>query len=279
MPTYDDLKLLQRVYMNTFRIFSQKRNVVKRLIPIFLIVVACQPSKKEIAYQNPTHHIPEITKVMDAHGGYEQWQSMKTLQYDLENGENQLISLTDRKVLLQNDERTIGFDGSEVWVTPDTIDASGARFYHNLYFYFFAMPFVLGDPGITYEVVDSREFKGEQLSGVKISFGQSTGDSPDDNYIVWYDPKTYRMKWLMYTSTYRSGEPSDRFNLIKYSNWLDVNGLKLPTLLQWHVYKSDTIGDVRGEALFSNISLTAEKSDQQLFEMPEDAQIAPGPKE
>ncbi|HCX24677.1 MAG: hypothetical protein CMB80_27680 [Flammeovirgaceae bacterium] len=252
---------------------------MKRIIWISILAIACQPTTEKAPYTNPTHHIAEITKVMNAHGGFEKWESMKTLEYELENGETQLISLKDRKVLLENEQRTIGFDGTNVWVTPDTVDASGARFYHNLYFYFFAMPFVLGDPGITYEKVDPKEFKGETLSGVKISYGASTGDSPDDNYILWYDPSSYNMKWLMYTSTYRSGEPSDRFNLIKYNDWIDVNELKLPTRLQWHVYKNDTIGEVRGEALFANITLSVDEPVDSLFAMPSDAQIAPGPQQ
>lgn len=250
---------------------------MNRLLPILLILFGCQPKTQEATYQRPAHHTAEITQVMEAHGGFDQWQSMKSLSYELENGEKHFISLDDRRVLVQGQEKTIGFDGDNVWVTPDTVDASGARFYHNLYFYFFAMPFVLGDPGIIYEKQEPRDFQGENLDGVKVSFGVSNGDSPKDNYIIWYDPTTYQMKWLMYTSTYHSRAPTDRYNLIRYTGWEDKSGLKLPTKLQWHVYKNDSIGEVRGEALFDQISLSSEKLDNSVFMMPEHAQIAPGP--
>ncbi len=249
---------------------------MKKLLCLMLVLGACQ-SKKEKAPAVPKHHSEEMVKVLEAHGGFDKWSAMKSLHYVLGEGETQLISLSDRKVLVKNEKRTIGFDGKDVWVLPDSVDAGGARFYHNLYFYFFAMPFVLGDPGITYEFQGSKVLLGKELNGVKVSFGSVVGDSPNDNYILWYDPATYKMEWLMYTSTYRSGKPSDRYNLIKYNDWQAFGGLLLPTKLQWYVYQEDRIGDVRGEALFSDIEISAELPDAMQFEVPSGAQIAEGP--
>ncbi|WP_421871224.1 DUF6503 family protein [Marinoscillum sp.] len=247
---------------------------MKKLLWIPLLTLACQPAKKESAYSAPDHHTKTMTAILDAHGGYQRWSEMNTLSYELE-GEKQVISLKDRKVLITGKDRTIGFDGTNVWVTPDTADVSRARFYHNLYFYFFAMPFVLGDPGITYEPVDSRDFQGEQLEGIKVSYKSDVGDSPDDNYILWYDPSSYQMKWLMYTVTYGKEGPNDNYSLIHYADWKDFSGLKLPTQLEWHAYKNDSIGEVRGGASFNNIELTQEAPSADLFEMPAGAQIAP----
>ncbi|WP_420576467.1 DUF6503 family protein [Ekhidna sp.] len=250
-------------------------------LAIALLIVACQPAKRgeekpneEASYRAPDHHSASLTKVLDAHGGYEQWSKMKSLSYSKGN-EFTITNLRNRKILVESPNQTIGFDGTDVWVSPDSMDASRARFYHNLFFYFYSMPFVVGDPGAFYEDVEPRELKGKTLNGIKISYGENVGDAPDDNYILWYDPETNKMEWLMYTVTYNSGEPSNSYNLIKYDRWGEVNGLLLPKAIQWHQFENDSVGEMRDEVLFENIEITQEPPADSLFVMPKDAQIAP----
>jgi hypothetical protein len=253
------------------------------LLLIFTLAIACQPNQEKTntvaavaVYERPDHHSELITKVFDAHGGYEQWSKMKTLSYT-KGDEATITDLQSRKIRLETPKQTIGFDGENVWVTPDFVDASRARFYHNLYFYFYAMPFVVGDPGAFYEDVEPKEIKGKMYNGIKISYGENVGDAPDDNYILWYDLETGKMGWLMYTVTYRSGEPSDKFNLIKYDQWSEFNGIVLPTAIQWYHYKDGVVGAMRNEVIFSDIQITDQAPNSSLFEMPEGAQIAPFP--
>lgn len=246
------------------------------------LLFGCQNTQKETpdsrtpgqSLVSEISHSAAIKKVFDAHGGYERWQQMNQLTY-MKGDEKTITDLKNRKILLSSSQQTIGYDGNEVWISPDTLDASNARFYHNLYFYFYAMPFVLGDPGINYEDLAPRSLNGDTYNGIKISYASGIGDSPKDNYIIWYDPETYTMEWLMYTVTYRSGEASDKYSLIKYDEWKSVNGLVLPTKLQWHVYEDDAVGDVRGEALFESVSITDEKPNQSQFRRPENSKIAP----
>ena len=249
---------------------------------IFCGLAACQPSATSsnsssseapvAAYQAPSHHVALLTSVFDAHGGYEQWSSMKTLSYS--KGEEETITnLENRKIRVSDADRTIGFDGNEVWISPDT---SRARFYHNLYFYFYAMPFVVGDPGAFYEEVPSREIQGKTYRGIKISYREGVGDASDDNYILWVDPETYQMEWLMYTVTYRSQEPSDDYRLIKYDGWQTFNGVKLPTSLQWYNFDGETVGDPRGDGTrFEDVQLAKEAPADSLFDMPSNAIVAP----
>ena len=136
-----------------------KTFAMKNLIYIsaFTLLIACQPSQKdadqaqkeEQAYQAPSHHSATLTAVFDAHGGYEQWSKMKSLSYT-KGDESTITNLQNRQIRLESPDQTIGFDGNDVWITPDSVDVSRARFYHNLYFYFYAMPFVVGDPGAFY---------------------------------------------------------------------------------------------------------------------------------
>lgn len=257
-----------------------------KYLPILILaaIIACQPtdnqeesreeSQTETVYQSPEHHSESLAKVFDAHGGYEQWSKMKSLSY-MKEEESTITNLQNRMIRVESPKQTIGFDGEQVWVTPDSVDASRARFYHNLYFYFYAMPFVVGDPGAFYEDVEPRELNSKAYKGIKISYGENIGDAPDDNYILWYDPETNKMEWLMYTVTYRSGEPNDTYKLIKYDQWAEVNGLFLPTVIQWHQFKEDSVGEMTNEVRFENIQITTEAPAESLFVMPENAQIAP----
>ncbi len=258
---------------------------MKKLLLLFALalMVGCQSNQSsETTEEAPQqkivteHHSENIAKVFEAHGGYENWASMKQLSYT-KGAESTVTNLSNRKIKLVSDQMTIGFDGENVWVTPDTVDASRSRFYHNLYFYFYAMPFVVGDPGVFYEDVDPMEIKGTTYNGVKISYGEGIGDSPEDYYIIWYNPESYKMEWLMYTVTYRSGEANENYRLIKYDQWAEFEGIMLPTAIQWHQYEDNAVGDMRNEVIFENIKLSKEAPSDNMFNMPQGAQIAPGP--
>ena len=252
-----------------------KHSVVRLIMLGFVSVTLSQCKKVEHETDSKTqlNHPEPITKIFDAHGSYSAWSQMNSLSFSLANGEHQLIDLHSRKVLVEGEKRTIGFDGKDVWVVPDSL-ITGARFYHNLYFYFFSMPFVLGDPGINYEIVGDKELFGMNLSGIKISYGDGVGDSPKDNYILYFDKASNTMKALMYTVTFKSQEASDKFNLIKYDEWQEVEGILLPKKLQWYQYKNDSEGEMRNEVIFSGITLSKDKPNEKSFIKPEGAGIA-----
>ena len=250
-----------------------KLSTTKIITLVLLSVALCQCKKAETETKAQAHHSGAITNVLNAHGGYDKWAEMQGLAFTLANGERHQIELHSRKVLVEGEKRTIGFDGTDVWVVPDSL-TNGARFYHNLYFYFYAMPFVLGDPGINYEDVGSRELFGMNLRGIKVSYGDGVGDSPKDNYILYYDDESRQMRALMYTVTFRSQEASDKFNLIKYDEWQDVEGILLPKKLQWYNYKNDSIGEMRNEAIFSEVMVSKDKPDDKIFLKPEGAGVA-----
>lgn len=259
---------------------------MKKLIILFVtaLLVGCQSNQSaEEKQEEPQqvvktdHHSENIAKVFEAHGGFEKWASMKQLSYT-KGGESTVTNLANRKIKLVSDQRTIGYDGENVWVMPDTIEVGNARFYHNLYFYFYSFPFVVGDPGVFYEDIEPKEILGTTYNGIKITYGEGVGDTPKDYYIIWYNPETYKMEWLMYTVTYRSGERNENYRLINYGEWAELEGLLLPTSLQWYQYQDDVIGEKRGDKVaFENISISAEAPSDDIFAMPEGAQLAPMP--
>jgi len=209
---------------------------MRKLVFIFVIAIlfsACKTeSKKEV---KKVEKFPEVLgKVFEKHGGIDNWRKAKTLSFN-KGEEAHTIDLQSRKTIIQSPKYSLGYDGKEVWLSEKDSGAyrGDPAFYHNLFFYFYAMPFVLADDGIIYEDAEAITFEGKKYPGIKISYEANIGTSPDDNYIIYYDAETCQMQWLAYTVTFRSKSPSDKYNLIKYGEWETVNSLILPKTITW----------------------------------------------
>ncbi|HEY9116776.1 MAG TPA: hypothetical protein VIN11_03065 [Roseivirga sp.] len=228
--------------------------------------------------QYNAHHIPEIIQVFEAHGGYANWAKLKTLSFE-NGGSKTLVELQNRYTRIESENQTIGFDGEQVWVYPASDDADRQRMRYNLMFYFYAFPFVVGDPGVNYEAIDQIRIKGELFNAVKVTYNAGIGDAPNDSYIILSNPSTHQMQWLLYTATF-GGEASDRYSLIKYEGWQEIGGVIIPTSLQWYTYNNGEAGDPRGAArVFQNIQVSKEFPAMENFRMPEGAAVAKLPAE
>lgn len=263
---------------------------MKNILIILLVVLsACaKQSSKEVPgtaadnYEKDTVSYPELLqKALKAHGGLKQWKTFNSVKYDLtttlgsEKKETQLIDLKSRKVLITGSNYSVGMDGTNVWVAPNK-EAFGEmppRFYHNLVFYFFAIPFVLADPGIHYEDLGEQVVAGRTYRALKVSFESGVGDADDDLYITHFNPETYQLELLLYTVTYFSGEKHENYNALRYTHWQEVNGLLIPAVMEGHKFEADSIGELRYRAEFSNVLFSEEVPDQSIFEMPENAEI------
>jgi len=228
------------------------------LVALSIFALSCKQSTEQTSTTSKTveetptiiskEYPAAIASVFKAHGGMDAWNATNNISFTL-GDEVHTIDLKSRKTTIKTDKFTLGFDGEKVWLDQDStyFQPQRARFYHNLMFYFYAMPFVLGDDGITYTDVSALEFEGVSYPGTKISFGADVGDAPDDEYIVYRNPKTNQMEWLAYTVTYGKNEKSDRFSYIKYDQWTDVGGLQLPSALQWYKVENGIPTEVSGE--------------------------------
>ena len=253
------------------------------IIAIGLIAASCGSNAtktEEVSTEEtiPTYNanMPEsLKKGIEAIGGIDKWNSYGQLSFDLKSSwseDHQMIDLKNRNVLLTSDKYTVGYDGSEVWVTPSLDSIGNARFYSSLFFYFLSIPYVLNDDGIIYEDLGEKVIQGKTYHAVKVTYNEGVGDAHEDQYIVHFNPETNEMEWLLYTVTY-GGRENVSFNALNYLDWVDVNGLKMPTRLQGYRYQADTVGEPRYEATFSNLALSTDRPDPASFEMPEGAQI------
>ena len=255
---------------------------------ILLIVFACKEEKKSpvesVDYTQEelditTSIYPEnITKVFDAHGGLQTWSKMKSLEFTMPKPEGDEITITDlknRKSLIKMPKHSIGYNGNDVWLQSiDTTSYKGKpKFYYNLMFYFYAMPFVLADDGINYQEAQPLDFEGISYPGIKVSYENGVGASPEDEYIIYYHPETHKMTWLAYTVTYFTKEKAKEFHFIKYSDWQTVNGVVLPKQLDWYNYENNLPTTKRDEVKFTNVILTEDAPNPSIFEIPEGAKI------
>lgn len=226
---------------------------------------------------------PELEAAYQAHGGMERWKQMNKLVFVLEQGEKtekHTIDLKTRKVFIINPEFMIGNDGKDVWITPNVGAFGGGspRFYHNLNFYFFSIPFIFSDPGVNFEVLPEKEFNGKLYDVVKVTFDAEVGDAPKDEYIAHFDKKTHQLYLLLYTVTYRENQTSDSYNALVYEEWQEVNGFLLPKTMKGVRYADDKIGEERYVKRFSQIEISEEMPDNSTFEKPGRSEIDPLPK-
>ena len=252
---------------------------MKKILLLFVILfaVSCKNEtkkdlKKEVAIEVKKENFPTaLGKVFEAHGGINLWRKAQTMSFN-KGEEVHTVDLHARKTSIQTPTYSLGFDGKEVWLAAVKKDAykGNPEFYYNLYFYFYAMPFVLADDGIIYEKIADLVFEGTTYPGYKISYKANIGTSPDDNYRVYYNPKTYQMEWLAYTVTFTSKEANNDYHLIKYNSWENTSGLLLPKEITW--YKTTKSGTptvpARPATVFTLPLISEQKLSASFFEKP-----------
>lgn len=244
---------------------------MKKLSFILCItLIACATEKK--------NNFPdELGKVFETHGGIEKWKSMQSLSYEIpkdSTSEKHVIDLWARRDRVETPGYAMGFDGKEVWLKDENqLFKGNALFYHNLMFYFYAMPFVLADEGINYTKAADLSFEGKTYPGYQISYNSGVGASPDDEYFIYYNPDTYKMEWLGYTVTFFEGKKSDDVHWIRYNNWQEINGLLLPVSLKWYNYENGLPTTLRNELPFSAVTLSETPVNESLFAKPEGAVV------
>ena len=235
-----------------------------------------------------TANADELEEATKAHGGLDAFRNYGTLEYDqsfeltgvvnLKN--HQLIDLNSRKVLITSDTYKVGFDGKEAWIEPN-MEALGIppRFYASTPFYFFGLPFLFADPGANTESLGLRELNGEKYNVVKITYGKGVGDTPDDDYLAYFDTETGQLRVLTYIVTYpplmqgKSREELERHAAV-YEQWQEADGLIVPKKISFYPWKDEKLGEKSdGNMVFDNVSFKEQSPDPSIFSKPEGAQV------
>lgn len=269
---------MQRLLLPAY--FKPETSMKNEYLFYFLIILffSCNNAQnRPSSIAESTISYPEaINKVFDSHGGLDIWKNQKLMTYEIkrDNGnEKQIIDLENRRERIEGQDFKMGFDGADFWLEADSTFKRNPIFYKNLIFYFYAMPFVLADPGINYQQTEDLIFENTNYPGFRISYNENIGVSPEDEYFIHYDPQNYEMKWLGYTVTYYTKEKSDKVKYIRYDDWEMIDGLKLPGSLAWYTIEDGKPDTLRNRVEFEEIKLSKEKAEDDVFKKTKTAEI------
>ncbi len=199
---------------------------------------------------------PALEKTLEHHG-LQKWKSLKAFEFTVnkEGGaESYTLDLNSRNTLIESKDFTIYKNEEGCYVTAD-LEAfkSNPYFYHSVYYYFVAMPFMFADPGINYETLGDFAIEDTTYHGIKVSYDDGVGDASKDEYIILTDKETNEMCYLLYTVTFFSKENSNKWGAKRYGQWERKNGILLPTELISYKYEDHKLLEQKSVVKISNI--------------------------
>jgi len=229
--------------------------------------------------EKPVKEIPEVSpeykELLEAHGEWPKWVNAKAMSFVMIHEtnltqENYFINLDTRKIRLDATDFSIGKDDEGTWISPSRQAFGGKSidFYHNLYFYFYSIPYVFTDPGITVTQVENKMVNGTSYKTLQAKMSPENGKSPNDQYFMLLNSETGRLEYLLYTVTYFTNS-SPTFSALKYSDYRIADGLAFPRLLTGYNFENDSTKGIKYQVSFANILLQDEPFDDSLFEKPD----------
>jgi len=225
-----------------------------------------------------------VWNAMEAHGGYGTWMSNGALQFRWiylmqDIGPDAIVntlqtvdphSLQARHEVNDSDT-TFGWDGKEAWIIPpDAKFAPPPRFWALTPYYFVGIPFVFGDLGAQFKMEPDWEFEGVSYHQVRVTF--SSGDAPDDYYILLIHPETNKVhgaRYIVTSSLVTDGTPKPE-KLITFEKHADIGGVLIPTHHRTFSMNGDEIGEKVREADASEMKWISPAPD---LSAPADAKI------
>ncbi|MEL7058939.1 MAG: hypothetical protein AAGN46_02815 [Acidobacteriota bacterium] len=221
--------------------------------------------------------------------GLTSWQGADALAADLEvwfGGQKAIegtltMGTTGGEVhLALADGSVLVYDGRDAWMSAGTT-LPRARFHLLTWPYFVAAPMKITDPGTHLAALGDRPLRdGQAMPTARLTFGAGVGDSPDDWYILYRDPKTDHLAAMAYIVTYGTptAEAEQEPHAITYHDVKEVgDGVHLATRWQFWNWAEDAglVGEPIGRAAISNLRFFEPQAGT--FERPVGAVEAPLP--
>ena len=182
-------------------------------------------------------------------------------------------------MLVTSNTYKIGFDGEHVWLTGSEALSMPARFYVFTPFYFFCLQFFFADRGCKHESIGTKTWDGKEYDVIKFSFEEGIGDTPDDNYVAYFDKETHLLQLVHYIVTYpaftgrKSLEELERHAMV-YDEWQKVNGLFVPKKITSHGWAEDRLVSESPHPMsYESVTFKKEQPAAGLFTKPEGAVV------
>lgn len=243
-----------------------------------------------------------VLRAINAHGGLKAWYEAPTSSFTWEYSNAGMNGRFKTRAVVDNQTRRayheileigtpdepkpyegrFAWDGEQAWIYPADTSIINPRFWALTGYYFQQIPFVLADPGLSYEVLPDEELDGKAYDMVKVSFGNGVGDSPGDTYTLYVDKESDMVAAIRYTVTYGRQPPAPGDDeppgetLMLYEDYTTVDGLTVPTHFYGSNFADGAVVDFKNEAWATDISYSR-PFDESKLEMPEGARIQPPP--
>lgn len=239
------------------------------ILAIVSIILSCQQDTPSA-----------LSKIQNAHG-LEHWKKTKALQSDLKIQFGEKVILEGRLTFETNGGRTrldlansvVIFDGKSVFVSPADATIPRARFHSLTWSWFLAAPYKITGPGTYLSPIESIQLPQGQFLTTKQTFGSDQGDTPDDWYQLYFDPKTHMLKQMAYIVTYgKTLEQAEKsVSVIQYEDYIKLNGVSLSTHWKFSYFSlTEGLKKPKGEGFISNLKFIPASDDY--FRIPEDSQ-------
>ena len=234
-----------------------------------------------------------MLKAIEAHGGLERWfrtrSSISVWEYRrLDEGTSFTSRLSGERggkrvyqelEYFDNSGAKIGagrfaWDGAAGWLGMDGRVTHAGRLRHRAAatFYLERVPFVFALQNIQYELMAPEDLDGLPHDRIRISI---TGGVGDARFVVYIDQLTGRVSAVRYafpTDTPESAIESLKHGLIRYKEFITVDGLTLPTKLSLSPWRDGADQKATYEATCREITFR-ERFDESLLQRPPGAVV------
>ncbi|MCM4159760.1 hypothetical protein FHG64_15550 [Antarcticibacterium flavum] len=258
------------------------------LMFLCLLLISCnQSSKENPGTSNLNSYELSLTEakafvhsIEEAHNK-EDWDKEEIVSFDIQllmGGEERLKAriytfTNSSKIRVdKKDGSSLIFDGKRVFQSPAAAPVNGARFDMFTWQYFFAFPFKLSDKGTNWELKEKETMKDISFPKAKLTFDATTGDAPDDWYILYKEPKSnllYAAAYIVTLNTKKEIAEEEPHAIVYHDYELFKN---IPIATRWtfhHWNDTEGIGEQIGEAKIENIEFPTLK--RNFFEAPDDS--------
>jgi len=179
------------------------------------------------------------------------------------------------KMKRKSDNAEVIFDGKNYFITPDTAEWKGAPFSIFTWQYFFMAPYKLSDPGTKWDLTGKKLISGQPHETGKLSFNAGTGNTPNDWYLIYQNPKDSTMSGMAYivTAGGTSQEEAEKNAHAIYYRDYQILRNGMPIASNWDFFnwnEEDGYGNTPiGTASISNVRLLEKEGN--IFNIPEEA--------
>ena len=178
---------------------------------VVLVAFGCSTPGPEVT---PAHSEKGVVaRMIEAHGGLEKWRSAPTVSFEDTLQPPEGPPLTSRVSVEQRSRRAyldfpemgarMAWDGEKAW-SENWQGPFPPRFYALLSYYFLNLPWLAADPGVNLSEPGTGKLWDDptEYITVKMTFEPGVGDTPDDYYILYIDPDSYRLRAAELRVTY-----------------------------------------------------------------------------